>query len=176
MKKWFLTWRQSEQGQSIVEFAIIIPILILLVMLPVDYFRYINTRMLLCSAASEGIGQLTYASIDNGTVSSDFINTLNTAYGDRLDIGRVTISTMNYGAVTKQNYTYYVYSSDKADPLNYWNQFDQRPASYQCAEVEIQLTYTIEPLTFWGSMYLGDKINITTPVYTRSVYAGGYTP
>ena len=170
-------WRKSEQGQSVVEFAVVLPVLILLFTVPIDFFRYINTRTLLCSAASESISQISYSSVQNNTLGADAMQLMQKTYGDRVDVGRVKISA-DSGSVEKKNYTYYVYSSDKAnaDPDDYWCQFDQRPSSYQCVDVRLQFSYDLTPVTIWGSLFFGDTFSVKTPIYTRSVYAGGYTP
>ena len=177
MKKRFRNWYKSEKGQSIVEFAIILPIMVVLFTVPIDFFRYINTRTLLCSAASESISQIGYGSIQSGTLSSDVLQLITSTYGDRVDTGRVNVLA-NPVSTTKHDYTYFVYSSAKAndDPSHYWDQFEERPSSYQCADIEVQISYEMKPITFWGSLYLGDSFVVETPMYTRSVYAGGYTP
>ncbi len=176
MKRKFQNWRKTETGQSLVEFAIILPILVLLLTLPVDFFRYINTKMILSSAASESIGQLNYASVSSGSAEADIKKMINDYYGDRLDNDKVQID-FNKGSLVKKNYTYYVYSSDKADPnpLNYGKQFEKRPSSYQCMEIQVQFSYELSPITYWGVLFLGNTFDIKTPAYTRKVYAGGYT-
>ena len=173
----FQRWKKAESGQSLVEFAIILPILMLLLTLPVDFFRYLNTKMLLSSAAGESIGQLNYAAASSATAEDDILDTMSAYYGDRLDAGKVQVAKYDTGAINKKNYTYYVYTSDKAtpDPAHYWDQFDDRPSSYQCMEVQVQFSYEVPTVTFWGTLFLGNTYEVLTPVYTRSIYAGGYT-
>ncbi|SHI18926.1 TadE-like protein [Sporobacter termitidis DSM 10068] len=167
--------QRDETGQSLVELALILPLLIMLLTVPVDYFRYINTKTILSSAASESIGQLSYASIDSGSADSDIRETARDCYKDRLDSNKIGVD-FTHGRLENVEYPYYVYSSDRQDPDNYWNQFDPRDSNYQTMEVHLQLSYELTPITFWGVMFLGDSINVQTPVYTRSVYAGGYKP
>lgn len=168
---------RDESGQSFVELAMILPILIILLTLPIDYFRYISTKTILSSAASDSIVQLNYASIASGTAVADIKTTLNINYGDRLDTGSVLVTFDTSAPVTK-DYSYYVYSSALADPdpEDYWNQFEDRESNYQVEDVELQFSYELTPITFWGKLFLGSSINVQTPVYTRSLYAGGYTP
>lgn len=177
MKRKLQNWRKAEKGQSLVEFAIILPLLVLLLTLPVDYFRYINTKMILSSAASESIGQLNYASVSSGNPVNNIRQTIKDYYGDRLDSGKVHID-FNKGSLKKENYTYYVYSSAKADPdpAHYWDQFEERPSSYQCMAVQVQLSYELSPVTYWGVLFLGDTFDVQTPAYTRNIYVAGYTP
>ena len=172
----FRRFKNTESGQAVVEFALIIPILILLITLPVDYFRYINTKMILCSAASESIGNLTYDSVKNHTIANDISAVLSVTYQDRLDVGNVMIENISTVDKGKIDYTYYVYSSAKHDPYNFGSQFEERPSNYKCTQINMQLTYEIEPITFWGELYLGgNKVKVETPIYSRSVYSGGYT-
>ncbi len=177
MKRKLQNWLNTEKGQSLVEFAIILPILILLLTLPVDYFRYINTKMLLNSAASESIGELSYTSASSGNPDNDIKQTLKDCYGDRLDSDKVQIS-IDKGIPEEKDYTYYVYSSAKADPdpLHFGEQFEERPSSYECMEVQMRFSYEMSPVTYWGTVFLDDTFEVKTPTYTRKIYAGGYTP
>ncbi len=168
----------KESGQSLVEFALLLPILMLLLLIPVDLYRYANAKMILKSAASEGISQLTYADVSTGDTANALRQTVEDYYGDKLDTGRVTISLLNESPPFAENYTYYVYSSEKAieNPTNFWNQFESRNSSYKCMEVQVQMTYTLKPVTFWGSLLLGSSFDVVTPVYSRDVYVTGYMP
>lgn len=177
MKRKLQNWLDNEKGQSLVEFAIILPILILLLTLPVDYFRYINTKMLLNSAASESIGELSYTAVTTGNPDNELRQTLKDCYGERLDSDKVQIDFKDR-TLEKKDYTYYVYSSAKADsdPSHFGDQFEERPGSYECKEVQVQFTYEMSPVTYWGTLFLDDTFEVRTPVYTREIYAGGYTP
>jgi len=168
----------KENGQAIVEFALLLPVLMLLLLIPVDLYRYANAKMILKSAASESISQLTYADVNAGNTANAIRQTVEDYYGDKLDTGRVTISVLNEKPSVTENYTYYVYSSEKAveNPDNFWNQFESRNSSYKCMEVEVQMTYTLRPVTFWGSLLLGGSFDVVTPVYSRNIYVTGYMP
>lgn len=167
-------WIENEHGQAIVEFALILPILLILLLLPIDFYRYIDMKMLLNSAASESLSQLDYASVSSGSTASNLMNTIHLTYGDQMDTGRVTINKLELGSTDTKNYTYYVYSSDKADPSNFWNQFEERPSTYQCQSVELQLSYELQPITFWGRWMLGSSCRINSRCFSRAIYAGGY--
>lgn len=172
--KWFIRKGKYECGQAIVEFALILPILLLLLLLPFDFYRCINMKMILNSAASESLCQVDYASIANGTLANDLMDIIRTTYGDQLDAGRVTVEKLDLGAKSTETYTYYVYSSDKADPGNFWNQFESRPSSYEGQHIELQLSYEIEPVTMWGEMFLGASYQVKSRSFSRTIYAGGY--
>jgi hypothetical protein len=172
--------QKDESGQSLVELVLILPLLIMLLTLPVDYFRYINTKMILSSAASEFIGDLNYTSANSGTAQADILHKVDIYYGDSIDSSKVHVSHYAVGAATDfdNDYKYWVYSSDLADPnpANYWDQFDGRDSDYHVAPVELQLSYDMEPITFWGVLFLGSNFEVETPVYTREVYESGYKP
>lgn len=173
-KLWFL--RKEENGQSVMEFALILPILVLLFTLPVDFFLYMNTQMTLSSAASESISHLDYSDIISGTGSNRVMEVIVDNYTERLDPGRVTIMELNAGSSDKNDYSYYVYSSDLSNPTDFGSQFEVRPGSYQFSEVQLQLSYERSPVTFWGALFLGNTYEVKTPVYSRNIYISGYTP
>lgn len=173
--KWFTRNKECESGQAIVEFALILPLLLLILLLPIDFYRCINTKMILNSAASESLCQADYASVANGTLANDLMDTIRATYGDQLDAGRVTVEKLDLGAKSTETYTYYVYSSDKADPGNFWNQFESRPSSYEGQHIELQLSYEVEPITIWGEMFLGTSYQVKSRSFSRTIYAGGYT-
>lgn len=168
----------TENGQALAEFGILLPVLILLLLVPVDLYRFANAKMILKSAASESINQLTYADISSGNAANTIRQTVEEYFGDKLDTGRVTISVLNEMPSVAENYTYYVYSSDKAvkNPGNFWAQFENRNSSYKNMKVELQMTYTLNTVTFWGSFFLGDPFEVSTPVYSRNIYVTGYMP
>ena len=61
----------AEGGQAIVEFALVLVLLIVLLMVPVDVFRYINTRMILNDAATDAVSRVNSDSIESGTAEAD---------------------------------------------------------------------------------------------------------
>lgn len=180
MRKWNRKNRrkQSENGQSIVEFALILPILILLLSLPVDLYRYMDMKVMLSNAASESIGELDYETMASGDGPQQIVQVVEDHYGDRLDHSKVQLKVLSEGGAVEIPYTYYVYSSALADPspANYWSQFESRAGNYQCAQVRLQLAYDMKPVTFWGSLFLGDSFEVKTREYSRNLYVRGYSP
>ncbi|MEY8353959.1 TadE/TadG family type IV pilus assembly protein [Lachnospiraceae bacterium 54-53] len=174
-KKIWSGWGE-EGGQSVLEFALVLPILVLLLMIPLDFFIYMNTQMTLSSAASECISRLDYPSVSSGTGGTTVMEVLVQDFSERLDPGMVTIEELNAGSSQKTDYTYYVYSSDLADPSDFAGQFESRPASYRFAQLNLQLSYERTAVTFWGALFLGNTYEVKTPVYSRNVYINGYTP
>ncbi|WP_159442039.1 TadE/TadG family type IV pilus assembly protein [Clostridium sp. Marseille-P2415] len=167
---------KDESGQSVLEFALILPVLVLLLTLPVDFFLYMNTQMTLSSAASECISRLDYSDISSGTVSNKVMQVISQNFTERLDPGMVNIKELNAGSSNKNDYSYYVYSSDLADPSDFGSQFEARPGSYQYTEVQLQLSYERSAVTFWGTLFLGNTYEVKTPVYSRNIYISGNTP
>ncbi len=176
MKEKLLSRWKKENGQSVIEFALILPIMMLLFTLPVDFFLKMNTQMTLSSAASECISRLEYSDIVSGTGSNEVMEVIVDNYTERLDPGRVNIKELNAGSSNKNDYSYYVYSSDLANPSDFGSQFEVRPGSYQYTEIQLQLSYERSPVTIWGTLFLGNSYEVKTPVYSRDVYISGYTP
>ena len=168
----------GESGQAIVEFAILLPVLLLLLMVPVDLYRYANTKMILKSAAGESLSRLTYPEVSSGAASASITDTITECFGEKLDAGKVEVSELNINPSITIDYPYYVYSSDRAsdNPDKFHEQFETRDSSYKTMEIQIQLKYPLTPVTFWGSLFLGDTFEVVTPVYTRDIYVVGYTP
>jgi hypothetical protein len=123
---------------------------------------------------------LNYESATAGTAQADILKMVDDYYGDRLGIGTAQVSHYKVGSPSKsdKDYTYWVYSSDKADPdaADYWKQFEGRDSYYKVAPVELQLSYEMKPITFWGVLFFESSFDVETPVYTREVYESGYKP
>lgn len=179
MRKKFL---KTEEGQSIVEFSLILLMLINLLCIPIELFRFINLRTVLCSAATESLTQLKYESIKRGEsyLRSDVVNLIRDSYGDRFEVAFMKMPVSETGVPQKTNYPYYVYSSELAggeDPA--FEHFEERDASYEYVNVKLQLSITYEPITYIGQMavmgFLGDPISVKTPIYQTVVYAS-YLP
>lgn len=167
---------KNESGQSVLEFALILPVLIMLLTLPVDFFLYMNTQMTLSSAAGDCIGRLDFSDIYSGTGSNKVMEVIGQNFTERLDPGKVHITQLDAGIMNKNDYSYYVYSSDLANPADFENQFEVRPGSYQYTDVQLQLSYERSAVTFWGALFLGNTYVVKTPVYSRNIYISGYTP
>ena len=100
----------SEKGQALTEFAIILPIILLLLMLPFDYARLIYTKMNLNSAATEALASLKPGDVggsgSSGSASQVILDSINRSYGRNIDVGRVSIDRLDVGNEGRKNYTY----------------------------------------------------------------------
>ncbi len=167
---------KGEKGQGIVEFAIILPILLLLLLVPIDLYRVINAKMVLKSAASESISKINYEDVGTEGLEGAILDIVDECFGDKFDMDKVEVSFLRESFPADKDYIYYVYSSDLADryPSNFQKQFDKRSSSYKYKEVELQMSYNIKPITIFGNMFIGDSFDVKTPIYKRDIYMSGY--
>jgi hypothetical protein len=163
----------EEDGQEIVEFALILTLLIVLLMVPVDVFRYANTRMILNDAATGAVTSVDYDSIEDNTYQSKILDSVRNSYGTRLtDVKIVSFDVQNE---SKDDYTYQVFNSDKQNKTRYSEQFDDRKSNYHYRNVSLTLSCTEKAITPFGGMFFGGtEWTIKSDPKTCSVYTKGY--
>ena len=169
----------NEKGQALTEFAIILPIILLLLMLPFDYARLIYTKMSLNSAATEALATLKPSDVGgpggSGSPSQVVLDSINRSYGNSIDVGRVSIDRLDISNEGKKEYTYYVYTSDKAhNPFD--KQFDERASNYFCKTVSLKISFDFQPVTFLGRQLMGRDVKVSSREYSRDIYVEGYRP
>lgn len=164
----------EEDGQEIVEFALIVTLLIVLLMVPVDVFRYANTRMILNDAATDAVSSVDYDSIEHNTYKSKILKSVQNSYGSRLDnVDIAEIEVQN--DETKDPYTYHVFNSDRQDKLLYADKFDGRSSNYHYKKVSLTLSCTEKAITPFGGMFFGGMDwTIKSDPETCNVYTKGY--
>ena len=163
----------EEDGQEIVEFALILTLLIVLLMVPVDVFRYANTRMILNDAATGAVTSVDYDSIEDNTYRSKILNSVNASYRSRLS--NVQIVSFDVQNELKDDYTYQVFNSDKQNKPRYSEQFDDRKSNYHYKNVSLTLSCTEKAITPFGGMFFGSTTwTIKSDPKTCSVYTKGY--
>ena len=165
----------EEDGQEIVEFALILTLLIVLLMVPVDVFRYANTRMILNDAATGAVTSVDYDSIEDNTYQSKILDSVRNSYGTRLD--NVDIAEIKVQSdESKDDYTYQVFNSDKQNKTRYSEQFDDRKSNYHYKNVSLTLSCTEKAITPFGGMFFGGGTTwtIKSDPKTCSVYTKGY--
>ena len=164
----------EEDGQEIVEFALILTLLIVLLMVPVDVFRYANTRMILNDAATGAVTSVDYDSIEHNTYRSKILKSVQDSYGSRLDsvdIAEIKVQSDE----SKDDYTYQVFNSDKQKDPQYSKQFDGRDSNYHYRNVSLTLSCTEKAITPFGVMFFGSMSwTIKSDPKTCSVYTKGY--
>ena len=111
-------WRQKSRGQSIVEFALLTPVLVLVLALAADFGRAMTAYITISSAAREGAS---YGAMSL-TQSTDTAGMQAAALADAPSIWGVapTVTIINTGAGTKDSWNY--------------------------AYVEVQVNYTFSPI------------------------------
>ena len=105
-------FKKKEKGQSVVEFALVLPMLLLLLGMIVDVGRVLDAKILIENAACESIRQINSRS----TMVTDVNNILNTYY-DRIDSTKLVKSVTGTANATR-NYTYHAYKSSTNSLVN----------------------------------------------------------
>lgn len=160
-----LKFLHREKGQSLVEFALVMTVVIVMLMLPVDFYFYIRNNMILNNAASESLSELKEGDISSDTVQS----ILKRNYSDKLDLSKITVEMATTSS--KDDYSYYVYNSELANSneSDFSKQFDKRPADYKKEMVTLKLQYTSGPVTLLGKQLLGTSYTINSRRYSRDI-------
>ena len=154
-------FKKKEKGQSVVEFALVLPMLLLLLGMIVDVGRVLDAKILIENAACESIRQINSRS----TMVTDVNNILNTYY-DRIDSTKLVKSVTGTANATR-NYTYHAYKSST-------NSFVSQPSYITYFDATVELTYTVNPLTPIGKLMLGNSVQIKSK-YIKMIYVGGFT-
>ena len=164
----------EEDGQEIVEFALIVTLLIVLLMVPVDVFRYANTRMILNDAATDAVSSVDYDSIEHHTYEDKILRSVQDSYGSRLNEVKID-SIVVQSDETSDPYTYHVFNSDNQGKLLYSDKFDGRSSNYHYKKVSLTLSCTENAITPFGNMFFGGMIwTIKSDPETCNVYTKGY--
>lgn len=164
---------REESGQSLAEFALIVPILILMLMIPIEYYRIISTKIILNSAATDALVQLDKEAVTVDNIYMKITDNIAASYADNIDMNKL-VKVVKLGSTVENNYKYYVYSSDKKNS-DFSKQFDIRDSNFKTQRVKLKLRYSIEPITLLGKTFLNDKFEIETREYQRDIYLEGYT-
>ena len=156
-----------------VEFAFIAIFLVVLLAIPVDLFRYINTLMTLNSATAEAASQLTYESMSGGAAAQNILGMVKETYSDKLS--SVSITHLKTGSsMQKEDYTYYVYSSDKESNPQFLDRFEGRNSNYYYQTVDLQLMCEEDAITPFGALlFSGSHWVIKGDTMHRNVYING---
>ena len=166
---------KNESGQSLVEFALVLPILIILLSMVVDVWRVYDTKLLLQSVASECAIHL--AEKDDvhklRNQESELKESLNKLiddqYGNRLDRKKRDVTVSLENKIIEEKFTYHLDNNTHYrgnGPQNGHDQTKEITKNYRDASIKV--TYDVDfwmPLTsfFYGS----SKANVSSEITTR---------
>lgn len=155
IKKVFL---KNERGQALIQFALLFPLLFIILSMVVDTWRVVDAKMLVQSAASESALYMVEKSDNPGTVA-DYIETVlyNESEG-RLDRSKLKVNIINYGGEKVEKHIFHSnYYDDKGTPFDYvYN--DKKVI----VEYEVKLVMPLSKL-----VYGGDTVKVRSDFITR---------
>lgn len=166
---------KNESGQSLVEFALILPILIILLSMVVDVWRVYDTKLLLQSVASECAIHLAekddvYKLRNKELELKESLNKLiDGQYGNRLDRKKrnVTVS-LGKNEITEK-FTYHVDNNTHYRGNGSLNGFAQtKLITKKYKDASITVTYDVDfwmPLT--SLFYGGSKASVSSEITAR---------
>jgi Flp pilus assembly protein TadG len=90
--------RAADEGQALIEFALVLPVLLIMIVGIIEFGRAWNLHQVLTDAAREGARK---AAISNATITQDsVINTVKTALSlGKADYTKATITTPGWDAL-----------------------------------------------------------------------------
>lgn len=164
---------RNEEGQSFVEFALIVSVMCLLALVPIDLVRYASLRMALNDATASSLSNVNYESLTKGNYHESINASLQAAGRNKLS--ELRIESIDLGAAGQQSYTYRVYSSDKAKEDNFSARFEDRPSNYSYQTITVRTQCQGRAITPLGALFTGGMDwTITSDSMSRNVYASGY--
>ena len=152
---------KREKGQSLVEFAMVLPILLVLLGMAVDIARVIDAKILIQSAACESVRQITSRS----TMTTE-VNTVLSTYYDRIDSSKL-VKNISGSSTDFRYYTYHAYNS-------YYNSFVDRASYIKYFDATVNLTYTVPIITPMAQLVMG-KEKVISSQFTRMILEGGFS-
>lgn len=166
---------KNESGQSLVEFALVLPILIILLSMVVDVWRVYDTKLLLQSVASECAIHLAekdevHKLRNKESELKESLNKLiDDQYGNRLDRKKRNVTVSLGKDEIKERFTYHVDNNAHYYGNRYINGYAQtKEITKNYRDASIKVTYDVDfwmPLTsfFYGS----SKAEVSSEITTR---------
>lgn len=166
---------KNESGQSLVEFALILPILIILLSMVVDVWRVYDTKLLLQSVASECAIHLAekddvYKLRNKEVELKQNLNELiDEQYGNRLDRKKRDVIVFLEKEEIKEEFIYHVNNDRYRYRYIYNSDYMQtKKITKKYRDASIKVTYDVDfwmPLTslFYGS----SKAEVSSEITTR---------
>lgn len=159
--------RTRENGQGLVEFALVFSMLVMLLCMAVDTARVVDTKILLQNAACESARRIT----SKKTMSSEVYDALENDY-DRLDSDRLEVN-LTGGANQRRDYIYHAHNSGYNDPYDKSDDYVQRNCYFTYFNATVKLTYTLPIVTPFAQLFFG-KQKIMSTNYTKMIVTGGF--
>lgn len=158
--------RTGENGQGLVEFALVFSIMVMLFCMAVDIAHVVDAKILLQSAAGESVRHITTDQTEE--MSSEVSDAVKNDY-DRLDSTKLQVS-VTAGPEQRRNYIYHARNGNRRDgtPV-YVNQ----NCYFTYFNATVRLTYTVPIITPVGQLFFG-KQQIMSADYTKMVVIGGF--
>lgn len=166
---------KNESGQSLVEFALILPILIILLSMVVDVWRVYDTKLLLQSVASECAIHLAekddvHKLRNQETELKESLNKLiDEQYGNRLDRKKRNVTVSLEKNEITEKFTYHVNNNTHYKgnvPQNGLAQIKEITKKYKDASITV--TYDVD---FWMPLtrvfYGGNTAKVSSEITTR---------
>lgn len=161
---------KDEEGQSLVQFALILPILIILLSMVVDVWRVYDTKLLMQSAVSEIAVNLVEKEGDYEYKS--FVEELmEINYGDRLRKENRKVDLV-FGDEKKETFIYHWYTGISNAYYNNYKIYEKKQDILQrYKNATITLNYEV---IFWMPLtrllYGADSIKLSESIVTRVTY------
>ncbi|TGJ77405.1 TadE/TadG family type IV pilus assembly protein [Caproiciproducens galactitolivorans] len=150
----------GERGQGLVEFALVLPVLLIILGAAVDLGRMINYKIILQNAASDSVRSMKQESDLNPDVIK---SKLYEKYGDQLDFSQFQVRSSG-GDVQRKYYTYHA---------NSWYGFVDRTSYYDYFDATISVNYRMKMATPVMAMIAGEAVTLSS-TFTGQVYINGY--
>ena len=144
-------FNRDETGQSLVQLALVMPILMMLLSFVVDFARFYDSKLLVSSAAAECAR--TYGFVDSTNMREFVLEN----YKDRLDTSKVSIDFTGDDVIKTDTYTYK--ANDKSTPL---------PTNVKYKDVTVNVNYEFDFIMPLTSVIFGDT-TVISQQYTYRV-------
>ncbi len=146
---------KNEIGQSLVEFALVLPIMLILLGMVVDVARIIDAKIMLQNAASESARQI----VTEDQMESE-VNRVIAQYYDRLDASNLDLKVSKTN-VKRRNYQYHSMTNQSMIFVN-------NPSYIDTFDATVELNYSVPIITPMCQLVLGKNFELNKK-YTKLV-------
>lgn len=157
----YLTMKK-ESGQSLVQFALILPIILLLFFTSVEFARIIDTKIILNSAACEIVRSIKKNTNINLNINTILIDN----YAQQLNLDYLNFKTTSSGE-QKVYYKYHARSSVYGD-------FVEKTSYYKYEDITVYLNYKLELLSPVSNLIFKDPFIELSSKYSGKISTGGF--